>query len=252
MNHQFQIKSEVLTPCKQCDVRQLAFFKHIKEELLEWESQFRSTQYHVAPKQILYREGDVPDEVYTLFEGWVLIYKTLEDGKRQVLRIALPGDFLGYHADLDAPLDHAAVAASSCTLCAFPRKMVKKMVATQPELAMRLLEIQSQIMQDCHERMASIGQKSAIQRVASLFLELFRKMSERGGVVNNSIEFPLTQDDIADAIGVTPVHVSRVAKELREKHIVDCGHGRMHLYDLAALAEVAGVSLSEMGWKKIV
>ncbi|HID83168.1 MAG TPA: Crp/Fnr family transcriptional regulator [Chromatiales bacterium] len=243
MNYQFQIKTEALSSCEHCEVRQLAFFKPIKEDLLEWESQFRSTQYHVAPKQLLYREGDVPEEVYTLHEGWVLIYKTLEDGKRQVLRIALPGDFLGYHADLDAPIDHAAVAVNRCTLCAFPRKTVKEMITSQPELAIRLLEIQSQTMHECNNHMASIGQKSAIQRVASLFFELYRKMDARHGVVDNSIEFPLTQDDIADAIGVTPVHVSRVAKELREKQIVDCGHGRMNLYDMDALAKVAGIKI---------
>ena len=250
MNHQFQIKSEALSPCDQCEVRQFAFFKPIKADLLQWESQFRSTQYRVSPKQILFREGDIPEEVYTLHEGWVLIYKTLEDGKRQVLRIALPGDFLGYHANLDEPVDHAAIAVNNCTLCAFPRKTVKSMIAQQPELAMRLLEIQSQTMHECHERMASIGQKSAIQRVASLFLELFRKMDERHAMHNNSIEFPLTQDDIADAIGVTPVHVSRVAKELREKEIVDCGHGRMNLYDAKALAQVAGIDLADAGWRK--
>jgi len=248
MNHQFQIKTEVLSQCEECQVRKFAFFKPIKEELLHWESQFRSTQYNISPKQLLYREGDVPEEVYTLHTGWVLIYKTLEDGKRQILRIALPGDFLGYHADLDDPIDHAAIAVSHCTLCAFPRKAVKTMIADQPELAMRLLEIQSQTMHECHERMASIGQKSAIQRVASLFLELIRKVDERHGMNNNTIEFPLTQDDIADAIGVTPVHVSRVAKELRLKKIVDCSHGHMHVHDIAGLAEVAGVNLVEMGW----
>lgn len=249
MNYQFQVKTEALSDCGQCQVRQFAFFKPIKNDLLHWESQFRSTQYHVAPKQLLYREGDVPEEIYTLHEGWVLIFKNLEDGKRQVLRIALPGDFLGYHADLEKPIDHSAVAVSNCTLCAFPRKNIVEMIADQPVLAARLLEIQMQTIHDCQEHMASIGQKSAIQRVASLFLELFRKMDVRHGVVDNSIEFPLTQDDVADAIGVTPVHVSRVAKELRDKRIVDCGHGRLNLYDMKALAKVAGIKFDEAEWR---
>lgn len=250
MNYEFHVKPAQQTSCTECRVREFAFFKPIKQELLEWESQFRSTQYELSPKQFLYREGDILDEVFTLHTGWVLIYKTLEDGKRQVLRIALPGEFLAYHPDMDDPVDHSAVALSQCRLCAFAVKTVKQLIMDQPELSQRLHEILSTTMVECHERMASIGQKTAIQRVATMCIELFRKLAERQSddnqyIENNSIEFPLTQDDIADAIGVTPVHVSRVTKELREAGIVDCNHGRMQVYDLRKLAEVAGMVLPE-------
>lgn len=248
MNHQFLVKPALQTSCTDCLVREFAFFKPIKQELLEWESQFRSTQYELSPKQFLYREGDILEEVFTLHAGWVLIFKTLEDGKRQVLRIALPGEFLAYHPNMDDPIDHSAIALSQSRLCAFTVNTVKQLILEQPELSQRLHEILSTTMVECHDRMASIGQKTAIQRVASMFIELFRKLAERSSVDNNyiqdnSIEFPLTQDDIADAIGVTPVHVSRVTKELREAGIVDCNHSRMYVHDLPKLAEVAGVAL---------
>ncbi len=234
-----RIKPLPHTHCTECPVRKLAWFEPGEDDALARREALRTTQYTVAAKQPVYQEGDAPREVYTLQSGWVIQYKMLENAHRQVLHVALPGDLLAFRPDLDQPLDHAAVAATDITLCVFNEQSIHQLLSEFPELTHRLFQIQSAQAEQCRRRLSYVGQAPARQRIALFLLDLIERLSVRGVDISQSISFPLNHEDIADAVGITPVHLSRLSSEMRSLGIVDCRYNKLTVRDIGRLQSLA-------------
>ncbi len=244
MKHGRMIKPPPLTPCRECAVRRLALFRNVPLDRLEWTQEYRTAQYRLAAKQSLYRQGERLDELYTVYSGWVKLYKILDNGKKQVLRFALPGDFLGFQGYLDRPIGHSAVTLTACTLCTFPRDRLMALFRQDPQLATDLMMIQVRDMSFCQEHLVSTGSRNARERIAFLLLELYHRLrligqfqgdaSDAGG-----LEVPITQEDIAEACGLTPIHVNRTLRQLRDEQLISCANGHLRVMNQAALTEMA-------------
>lgn len=233
------------TNCESCPIRGNALFEPVAKEHLDWTQQYRSTQYQIPAKTHIYREGEHPQELFTLFEGWVMIYKTLPDGRRQVSRIALPGDFLGFRGRPDQEsINHSAQALTPVTLCAFPVDGIRQMFATHPELAERMINIHARDMALCQEYMMGIGRKSAEERLAFLLLEVFLRYRERTNSQATTIPFPITQEEMGDAVGLTMVHINRTLKVLRKSGALECSSRQLSIFDIQKVAEIAQFDLS--------
>ncbi len=237
--NRFTLKPEPHTHCSECPVRRLAWFEPGGNEAAGRRERLRSAQYVAPAGQILFQEGDVHRRAYTLFEGWVIRYKLLKNGQRQVLSVALPGDFIGYRSDFSAPMDYSAVAATPVTLCAFNERHIEELMRGDPDLTRKLIQIQCHQAQECRLRLSYVGQAPAIQRFAMFLCELISRLAQRGIDTRQPIEIPLNREDIADAIGVTSVHLSRISADLRKRGIVDCRYNRLVPADLEALHRLA-------------
>ncbi len=241
-NSQLLVRQERYTDCYVCPVRNLALFEVVKEDLLEWTQKFRTHQYTLDARRHLYREGEVIDESYTLFQGWVMLYKTL-DNKRQVLCFALPGDFLGSRGNSSIPADHSAVAITDCILCGFPGESLIQLFKQCPEIGVKLMNLQQRDQSRCFSHIMSVGQKSAIESVAFLLVELYDRCHECGLSADSAdCFFPLSQEEIADYAGITLVHVSRVMKDLRNQGVLDNRHRRTYILDIDALRRIANIA----------
>lgn len=223
-------------------MRKHALFKPVEDQFLQWKQAYRTTQCIVPARHLIYRQDEPLQEAYTLFEGWVMLFKSLEDGKRQVLRIALPGDFLGYQAGQELNAGHCALALTQCILCAFPKASVDEMVVKHPELTRRLIQMHMQTMAQCQERLASLGQKNAKARVATFLLDLLYRLRERSDAEGNRMAFHMTQEEVADAVGITPVHVSRVMRQLRDMGAVEFLSRSEVILDESELAAAASLN----------
>lgn len=241
MNCSLKVRSGPHTQCKECTVRSLAWFEPGAPEALARRQELRSAQYEVPARELVYQEGDYSKEVYTLQKGWVIRFKTLENGSRQVLNVALPGDLLGFRGNLAEPLEHSALAATDCILCGFSDQNMKTLMATDPELIQRLFEIQCEQAAQCHAHLAYVGHAPAKQRMALFISELIGRLKSRGVSLDGTIEFPITHEEMADAIGVTPVHLSRVSSELRKQKILDCRYNKLIIYDLERLEKLSHI-----------
>ncbi|HFE48561.1 MAG TPA: Crp/Fnr family transcriptional regulator [Chromatiaceae bacterium] len=237
--NRFTIRPEPHTKCSECPVRGLAWFEPGSQEDAGRREQLRSTQYQAPAGQILFQEGDTLRRAYTLYSGWVVRYKVLKNGQRQVLSVALPGDFIGYRADFGVPLDYSAVAVTPVVLCSFSEYNIEALMQDDPTLTRKLIQIQCQQAQECRQRLSYVGQAPAVQRFAMFLCELTSRLSQRGIDVTQAIDIPLNREDIADAIGVTSVHLSRISADLRKKQIVDCRYNRLIPKDLEALQRLA-------------
>ena len=240
-----RVREEKPTDCRVCPIRNLALFEAVRDDLLDWTQKYRSQQYALDARRPLYREGEIVEESYTLFQGWIMLYKMLADGKRQVLRFALPGDFLGFGGG-GAPANHSAVAVTHCILCGFPEDRLNQLFRERPEIFAKLVSIQQHDMSQCYDHVMSVGQKSAIESIACMLIDLYDRCLERDTVGDpEAICFPLSQEEIADYAGVTLVHVSRVIKELRDKGVIYNGHRKIRVLDEAELRSIAKMDSQE-------
>lgn len=227
------------TECSECSIRRLALFHGVPEDQLDWTQTYRSNQFTVAPRKEIYRETQPSDYMFTVYHGWFALYKTLDNGKRQILRIAFPGDMLGFQAHLDAPMTHSAMSLSDAVLCAFPRKDMPELLRKNPNVARRLTEINARDMNICQSRLLTIGQQSAIERIAFFCSELYyRNKMIYNHEDGKGMAFPLSQEDIGDATGLTKIHVNRTLKSLREMGMMEISAKTLKIHDLEGLCEL--------------
>ena len=227
------------TVCSECSIRRLALFHGVTEEDLMWTQKYRRSQFTVSARKEIFKELVPSEYMFTLYHGWVASYKTLNTGKRQILRISLPGDMLGFQADLIAPMTHSAVSLSAVVLCAFPRAEMPELLRRNLSVAKRLSELNARDMNICQNRLMTFGQQSAIERIAFFCAELYyRALSIFGSIKNDEMFFPLSQEDIGDATGLTKIHVNRTLKALREQGYMEVSSKHLKIHDVKGLCEL--------------
>lgn len=174
-----------------------------------------------------------------LVSGFVARQTELPNGRRQILAIHVPGDFLDLHGLLLKSLDHEVVTLSPARLAEAPHPILREMTSEHPHLA-RLLWFSTMVDAAIHrEWIASLG-RTAAGRIAHLFCELQTRLEVVGLADSHEFALPLTQIDLADATALTPVHVNRTLRHLRESGIVDFRTGQVSIGDLNALQRIAG------------
>ncbi len=234
--------------CVECPVRERALFSGVPLDRLSWTQNYRESQYEIEAKQELYLEGAHSQFVYTLFSGWAIFYKTLENGNRQILRVALPGDFLGFQADLSGPMNHSVKAVTMCTLCAFPRGDLKAMLKSNLELATQMVIMNAKDMALCQQHLLATGRKNAMEAIAFLLMEIYYRVQMQNkneyDPTTKSVFFPIAQEEIADAVGITPVHVNRTLRELRNGKLIRLTDRRLTILNEDVLAETGGFDVS--------
>jgi CRP-like cAMP-binding protein len=204
---------------------------------------FKTGDRIVAGDTHVYRIGDRPAEIFTLLDGWIALYRILESGKRQILDILLPGAFFGYQPDLGEPMLHGAYCLSDAAICVFPRKGFAGLIDQHPPLARALLHINAQSALRAQDYLTNVGGRFGTARVAHMLLDLFlRARRSMPGVQGDTIELPVTQELIADSLGLTSVYVNRILRHLRERRLVFLRNGMLKVLDLEALSRLAELS----------
>lgn len=235
-----------LPQCKSCSIRSSALFGELQTKQLDKARSLRSCQMMYSAGEHLYHEGDSAEKAFTLYSGWVRLFKNLKNGDRQILRFALPGDFLSYKVGHNNILDHSAVAISDVTLCAFPIDRFRNLISELPDLAFAISSITDMVTERCHTSLTSIASHPAETKVAFLLLSLYIREQALQTEVSDCITFPITQEDIGDALGLTSIHVNRVFQSLRKQNLIECKSKCLWVPDQDALAKVAKVSVQEI------
>ena len=235
-----------LPACQECAIRATALFGELELKHLDKARALRSAQVIYESGEYLYREGDVPVKSFTVYKGWVIMFKDMQNGDRQILRFALPGDFLCYKVGKHKVIDHSAIAVSEVTLCAFPIERFLETIAELPELAFAISSITERTTQRCHTALTTIASHPAETKIAFLLLSLFIREASLNHAKSDCVPFPITQEDIADALGLTSIHVNRVLQSLRKRGLIECKNRCLWVPDRGALAELAKISLPEL------
>jgi CRP/FNR family transcriptional regulator, anaerobic regulatory protein len=228
-----------VVPCEQCPLRAKSVFRHFSPEELAFVSEFKSGEMNAEPATTLYLEGTNSAHLYTLLSGWAFRYKMLPDGRRQILNFALPGDFLGLQSSVLDEMQHSVETLTTTLLCVFPRDKLWALYTHYPSLAFDLTWLASREEQMLDEHLLSVGRRHALERVAFALLHLFARAEDLGLASGNKIQFPFTQQHLADALGMSLVHTNKTLKRLLDRKIVRWKDKTFEILDRDELARVA-------------
>jgi CRP-like cAMP-binding protein len=238
-----QKSQERITPtrCSDCPIRAKALFQVVAEDYLHDAESRRTAQYQVPARSHVYQEDHPATMAYTLFDGWLMLYRADAKGSRQGLRIALPGDFVGYTPLPDASYSHSALAVTPAVICAFRQSDLHAMIDRHDDIGRHINHIQARYLQNCETSILGLGRRSAEQRIAHTILDLHHRLAHRGDVDpdQRSMPFPLTQEMLGELTGLTPVHTNRVLRKLRADKLMVCERQRVKILDSAGLTALA-------------
>ena len=176
--------------------------------------------HHLNARQDIVRDGDQPTHCCLVLEGWACRYKLLRRGKRQIMSFHIPGDIPDLQSLHVRTMDHSLATLTKALVAFIPHESLRELTARHPGLAAvfwRDTLIDSGIFR---EWLVSMGRRSAFEHVAHLFCELYLKLQAVGLAGNFRCPLPMTQTDLADALGLTPVHINRVLKEMRGQTLI--------------------------------
>lgn len=212
-----------------------AFAKLSQQDRALIDRLIRKNVREIPARRDLVREGEKPRAVNVVLEGWACRYKQLPDGRRQVVSFFLPGDLCDANVFILREMDHSIGAITRVRYAEIMPSDFEALMAQSPRVTQALWwhELVTAAVQ--REWTTNVGQRTAYERIAHLFCELFLKLRQVKLTDGNSCDFPLTQIDIADATGLTSVHVNRTLQELRREGLIELGGKRLTIPDLKAL-----------------
>ena len=194
----------------------------------------------VAAGHHLIREGDRPDPVFVMLEGWACQYKILPDGGRQIMAFMLPGDFCDIHIAVLEAMDHSVVTLTKAKVAFLPRAQMEALVEARPTITRAFWWSQLVDQGVLRAWIVSMGRRTSLERIAHLMCELYIRMRNIGLATDDRCEMPLTQVVLADAVGLTPVHVNRILRQLRLGNVMELQAGSLTVLDPVRLARIAG------------
>ena len=233
------------TPCELCPLRKRSGLREFSREELEFVKTFKVDELHVEPGISFLREGTRSEHLYTVLKGWAFRYKVLDDGRRQILNYALPADMVGLQGTLMREMQHSVEALTPVVLCVFPRAKLWELYSRLPSLAFDITWLAAREEQLIDEHLVSLGRRTALERTAFLLLHLFLRAEEAGLVKDASIQFPFTQQHVADTLGMSLVHTNKTLKRLFLTKAVRWKDRVFEVLDRAALVKIAGSSVSQ-------
>lgn len=199
---------------------------------------------HTVPaRRIVCREQDVLTHVPVICQGWAAAGVMLSDGSRQILSFLLPGDLVSAALLFEPKPDCFVEAITEVTYHAFSRADLKEAMFCNPDTAAKLAHVWIDEKRRADERIVDLGRRSASERIARLILGLVERLQNRQMTIGGAfeVEFPLRQHHIADATGLTPVHVSKLLSEFRRKGLIKLCDRALAILDPAGFRAVADV-----------
>lgn len=165
-------------------------------------------------------DGDIPGDVHLILEGFACRYKIMPDGRRSIMAYLVPGDFCDLHVAILGSMDHSIGTMTACTLVEIPRATIEELSAKHPQIMRAMWWATLVDEATLRHWLVNIGRRPADQRLAHLLCEFYVRLNAVGVAGDRSYQLPLTQEDIADTLGISTVHVNRVLQRLRAKGLV--------------------------------
>ena len=184
-------------------------------------------------------EGEKPEHVHIILDGWAARYKILADGGRQITAFLLPGDFCDLHVTILGEMDHSILALTPVTVAYVSHKTMESLPRERPELGRAMWWATLVDEAVLRSWIVNLGRRDAHARIAHLFCEIHARLKVVG-LADGEFDVPLTQEVLADALGLTPIHINRVLQRLRSEGLISFRAGMLTIHDAAALRDVAG------------
>lgn len=160
-------------------------------------------------------QGDINPKLYTVLSGWAFRFKMLSDGRRQILNFLLPGDLIGFQGAMFDGAHHGVEALTDIELCALARSKIWELYKGHPELAFDVTWLTAHEESIVDENLLTVGRRTALEGVAMLLMQLYKRMQSLELAEGNRVDLPLSQLHIADALGLSLAHVNKTLRRLQ-------------------------------------
>ncbi len=187
----------------------------------------------------LLRPGDEAEHLHLVIDGWAGRYRLLNDGRRQITQLYVPGDLCDLSQLANPVARQHIIALIPMRTARIGRREAEDALHDEPEVRRLFWCEQCALVDSKAEWLSNLGRKSALERIAYLFCELTDRIGRVSDEAPSCCEMPLTQIDIADMTGLTPVHVNRVLQEMRGARLIELHARRLKIFDFVQLARLA-------------
>ncbi len=225
--------------CSNCPLQKLNAFRDLSTSELAFMTDFKQGEFSVDKRTHVLVEFSISPHVYTVLSGILIRFKTLEDGRRQIVNYVFPGDLLGLQGAMHEPLTHGVEAMTDVKLCVFSRDRMIELFAQQPKLGFDMTWLVAKEEAALDEHLLALGQRTAKERIAYLALFLFLRGQETGMTKGNVLELAITQEQIADTVGLSLVHTNRTLQWLRKSGILTWTTEKIEIPDMPRAIDMA-------------
>jgi CRP-like cAMP-binding protein len=195
----------------------------------------------MGARRNIIREGERPDHVHLIVEGWAARYKLLADGTRQITAFLIPGDFCDLHVTILGEMDHSIITLTRAKVAYIPRSQMEALTE-RPGLVKAFWWATLVDEAVLRAWIVNVGRREAFEAIGHLMCELYVRMKNIGLTDDHCFELPLTQEELGDALGLTPVHVNRVLQRMRADALISFKAGRLTILDYTRLETASGFS----------
>lgn len=226
----------VITRCRDCALRRRRLFRPLISPEVAFLEEVKTGEVHLEAGTELIVEGAAAAAVYTLLDGWAIRFLAGAGERRQILEILLPGDTIGVTAAVTGRSGYSVATLTDARFCMLHLDSLARILRDLPCLALDLLRTQLHDAERTDMRFAAWGQLDGHHRVGFFVIEIYERLCQRGMTDGTSCMFPLRGIDVADAVGLSRVHVARALRELRDRDLAHLRRGRLTLPDPERLA----------------
>lgn len=227
------------TDCSNCPLRRFDAFLDMSASEVAFMKRFKTGELEAQPGTEIMAQGHSSTHLFTCLKGLGVRFKTLQDGRRQVIGFVLPGDFIGLQAGVMSEMGHTVEASTHMRLCTFNRSDLWTLFESHPERAYDLTRIAAIEEQFLGESLAVVGQLDAKAKVAWALHRFYTRLCAVDLGRGNTVILPYRQQDLADALGLSLVHTNKTLARLREDQIATWSDNSLTVHDIDRLAAVA-------------
>jgi CRP-like cAMP-binding protein len=221
-------------------VRKLNRFLPLGRDELAAVAELESKRRPIAAGTDLVHEQQVGHHAFILEDGWACSYKLLSDGGRQVIDFPIPGDVIGLRSVLLRASDHSFAAVTNIIVAELSARQLIAAFEQQPRLGVAFLWAASRDEAMVVEHLVNVGRRNALVRTAHFLVELGLRLQLAGLGSETGFACPLNQYLLADAVGLTAIHVNRILRQMRERKLLTFRDGHVVFHDLPRLRQLAG------------
>ncbi len=221
-------------------MRRLSHYLNLTEAETKVIQSLQSQRRRVKAGERVVVEARDSEELFVLQSGWCYASTLLDGGARQILRIHHPGDIVNFSCLAWSRVAATITAATEAEVSPFPRQMLADIFAGQARLAALLFGVSTVENIALSDRLKSLGRTDGRARIATLLLELLSRQQLTEGGSSDTLELFLSQAEIADAVGLTKVHVNRLLKEMTETGLIQRNGRHVEVPDKDALVRISG------------
>lgn len=239
--------------CMDCPLQECRGLRPLDESQRAYMNAIKQGERLYERGNPILREEEQARHLFTVLEGVLIRYRSLEDGRRQIVNFMFPGDLVGLQGAFDEPSSHSVEALTSARLCVFRRSDFVHLIKENPRLGYDVTWLAAKEETALEGHIVSLGQRNAKERVVFLAVWLLdRAISTGVAEEGNILQIPVTQSQISEMLGLSLVHTNRTIRALDRENLVQWNQREICVPDMEQASDFADFELSSKGQRPFI